>query len=172
VRGIVFAQNFLMNADTLIQKLDLQPLSEEGGYYRRSYTSNAIFSANRAACSAIYYLITPSQCSFLHRLREAEELFHYYAGDPVEMITWTEGSDAAHYPAFGNRVHMGEEPQILIPSGVWQGMRLRPGGQWALLGTTVCPAWEGAHFELAGVDLLQSLPANLRTELAEWMSNA
>ena len=42
----------------------------------------------------------------------------------------------------------GMRPQLAVPRGVWQGSRLRPGGKFALLGTTVAPGFEFADFEL------------------------
>jgi predicted cupin superfamily sugar epimerase len=41
------------------------------------------------------------------------------------------------------------EPQIIVPAGVWQGCRLVPGGQWALMGCTVAPGFDYTDFELA-----------------------
>lgn len=37
-------------------------------------------------------------------------------------------------------------PQVLAPGGVWQGLRLVPGGKFALLGTTVAPGFEFADY--------------------------
>ena len=34
----------------------------------------------------IYYLITPDEFSALHKVKTAEEVFHFYLGDPVEML--------------------------------------------------------------------------------------
>ena len=46
------------------------------------------------------------------------------------------------------------EPQIVVPAGVWQGCRLVPGGQWALMGCTVAPGFDYADFELADGNVL------------------
>ena len=41
----------------------------------------------------------------------------------------------------------GMRPQRVVRSGVWQGARLVPGGQLALLGTTMAPGFDAADFE-------------------------
>ncbi len=158
-----------MNATQVIQQMGLQPLHGEGGFFRRTYTSIARQSASRAAGSAIYYLITADHGSALHRLREADEVFHYYAGDAVEMITWEESSLHPHFPALGNRLHLQETPQVLIQAGTWQGLRLRPGGSWALLGTTVCPEYLDDDFELATKERFSHLSTELQSALFPWI---
>jgi predicted cupin superfamily sugar epimerase len=41
----------------------------------------------------------------------------------------------------------GQTPQVLVPAGVWQGSVLRPGGRYALLGTTMAPGFAFADYE-------------------------
>jgi uncharacterized protein len=43
---------------------------------------------------------------------------------------------------------------VVVPRGTWQGSRLKDGGTFALLGTTVSPGFEFADFELAKRELL------------------
>ena len=35
----------------------------------------------------------------------------------------------------------------MVEGGVWQGSRLKEGGKWALLGTTMCPAYSEKEYE-------------------------
>jgi hypothetical protein len=52
-------------------------------------------------------------------------------------------------------------PQVVVRKGVWQGLRLRPGGRLALLGCTVAPGFEFADFELGDrAALLAAYPAH------------
>jgi hypothetical protein len=54
----------------------------------------------------------------------------------------------------------GHRPQVVVPRHTWQGARLRPGGRYALLGTTVAPGFDYADYETAsGPQLLQSHPS-------------
>ena len=40
--------------------------------------------------------------------------------------------------------------RLVVPRGVWQGSRLAPGGQFALLGTTMAPGWTDDDYEEGG----------------------
>jgi len=66
-----------MNADNVIKLLGLEPLEGEGGMLAPTWRDEQ--------SSAIYYLMRPGDFSALHRL-DATELWHHYAGDPVEML--------------------------------------------------------------------------------------
>jgi cupin superfamily protein DUF985 len=43
------------------------------------------YGGPRTVSTAIYYLLTPDTVSALHRLA-SDEVFHFYLGDPVEML--------------------------------------------------------------------------------------
>ena len=77
-----------MTADEIKTLLKLEPHPIEGGSFRRTYTSAALSSC-RAACApqgtAIYYLLEPGTFSEMHVL-DSDEIFHFYLGDPVEML--------------------------------------------------------------------------------------
>jgi predicted cupin superfamily sugar epimerase len=105
------------------------------------------YAGERRTGTAIYYLLEPGTFSEMHRLK-SDEVFHFYAGDAVEMLQLREG-DAGHMVAIGNDLAGGERPQVVVPHGVWQGSRLRAGGRWALLGCTVSPGFEFEDYETA-----------------------
>ena len=142
----------------IIRRLNLKPLEIEGGYFRETYRSahtvenkdkkqtNSL-NAARPACTQIYYLITPSSFSHLHML-PGDEIFHLYMGDAVEMLLlYPEGS--CGIKTLGTDFKKGQEPQIIVKSGTWQGAMLKEGGQFALLGTTVCPGFEYSDYRPA-----------------------
>lgn len=151
-----------MTAQELIKKLNLTPLPSEGGYYRESYRSDAEkinaseFGINsdskRNICTAIYFLVIPESFSALHKVK-SDEVFHFYGGDPAEMIQIDEAG-ALQRITLGNRIDLGEVPQVVVRRGVWQGLRLKEGGKWALTGTTVAPGFEFEDFELGHRDEL------------------
>lgn len=59
----------------------------------------------------------------------------------------------------GSNVLNGEIPQVLVPKGVWQALRLRDGGKFALMGTTVAPGFEFEDFEMGNrEELLEMFP--------------
>jgi uncharacterized protein len=141
--------------EEIIKKLGLELLPEEGGYYRQTFKSKQMLPGARACSTAIYYLITPEQFSALHRVPQ-DEIFHFYLGDPVDMIQITpEGTLTEH--VLGQEIMEGQELQVAVRGSVWQGTRLRKTGQWALLGCTVAPGFEFADFEIKSRDELALL---------------
>jgi len=146
--------------------LGLRPLAEEGGFYSESYRSPerwartalpARYSGERCLGSAIYYLLTPETFSAMHRLA-SDEIYHFYLGDPVELLLLREDG-SGEVITIGSELEGGMRPQALAPRGVWQGSRLKAGGAFALMGTTVAPGFEFADFELGAREkLLASHP--------------
>lgn len=141
-------------AADLIALLNLKPLPREGGYFRETYRSAERipsaalpprYGTDKSVKTAIYYLLTPETFSALHRL-PTDEVFHYYLGDPVHMLQlWPDGS--GRIETLGSDVFGGQQPQIVVPRGVWQGSRLVPGGAFALLGTTMAPGFDFTDYE-------------------------
>lgn len=139
----------------LIEALDLQPLPGEGGYYKETYRSGIKIPVplkdgeqpvSRHLGTAIYYFVTPQEFSALHKLK-SDEVFHFYGGDPVEMIQISETGEVKTI-ILGPDVLKGQQVQVVVSAGTWQGTRLIKGGEYALMGTTVFPAFEFADFEL------------------------
>jgi predicted cupin superfamily sugar epimerase len=81
----------------------------------------------------------------MHRVA-SDEVFHFYAGGPVEMVQ-LHPSGHGEIVILGNDLRAGQAPQIIVPAGVWQGSRLARGGEFALMGTTVAPGFEYADYE-------------------------
>lgn len=132
-----------ITVEQLLERLQLKPLPVEGGYFRETYRS--------AESTAIYFLLTPDSFSALHRLR-TDEVYHYYLGDPVELLTL--GPDGGRSTVLGSDVLAGQVPQLIVPGGIWQGSRLTVGGEFALMGTTMAPPFDFAHFELGNRETL------------------
>ena len=143
-------------AGELIRRLRLAP-HPEGGFYRETYRTAETVGA-RALSTAIYYLLAAETVSALHRLA-SDEVFHFYGGDPVEMLL-LRPDGTGRVVVLGSSPLEGIEPQAIVPKGVWQGARLKPGGAWALLGTTVAPGFDFADFEPGRrAELLAAYPA-------------
>lgn len=134
-----------MTAEEITRILKLSPHPKEGGFFKETYRSDALDDNQRHHSTAIYYLLTAETYSRLHRLR-SDEVFHFYAGDTVEMLQLYPDGTAKTW-LIGNALLAGERPQVLAPGGVWQGSRLRAGGTWALLGCTVAPGFEYQDYE-------------------------
>src|SRR5690348_16675970 len=125
-------------ARDIIERLGLVPLTIEGGYFRETYRAPlalpagalpAEYGGERNVSTCIYYLLTPDTVSAIHRVK-SDEIFHFYAGDAIEMLQLWPGGEA-NVVTIHNDLAASVEPQIIVPAGVWQGCRLVPGGQWA-----------------------------------------
>jgi predicted cupin superfamily sugar epimerase len=144
-----------MTAEDVKKLLGLQPHPREGGWYVRTYEAAEVVAAEafvdgryqgpRRTGTAIYYLLEAETFSEMHRL-QSDEVFHFYAGDAVEMLQLKEGGRGATI-VIGNDLLQGQRPQAVVERGVWQGSRLVKGGRWALLGCTVSPGFEFEDYE-------------------------
>ena len=145
----------MMTTDELKQLLGLEPHPIEGGYFRRTYTSPGsvdLARGTRAQGTAIYYLLGPGTFSEMHVLT-SDEIFHFYLGDPIEMLQLHPGGRCALF-VLGQNLSAGQNVQLVVPAGVWQGTRLIGNGKMALLGCTVTPGFDFADYRNASSDEL------------------
>jgi len=136
-----------MTADEIKSLLHLEPHPVEGGWFRRTYTSPGSVELPRgvrAQGTAIYYLLEAGTFSEMHVLA-SDEIFHFYLGDPVEMLQLNPDGRSALF-TLGPDLAAGQHPQLVVPAGVWQGTRLVEGGKVALLGCTVTPGFDFADY--------------------------
>ena len=137
-----------MTADQIKSLLHLEPHPVEGGWFRRTYTSAGnveLPRGVRAQSTAIYYLLEAETFSEMHVLA-SDEIFHFYFGDPVEMLQLHEDGRGSAVFTLGGDLSAGQNVQLVVPAGVWQGTRLVEGGKVALLGCTVTPGFDFADY--------------------------
>jgi len=141
----------------LIAALDLRP-HPEGGFYRETHRVAGEPGA-RDRWTAIYFLLPAGEFSAFHVLQGADELWHHYAGDPVELhLIAPDG--AARVEILGTALADGERPQVLVPAGTLQAAVVR-GTRFALCGCTVTPGFEFTDFAMpARETLLARFPAH------------
>ncbi|MEM7009147.1 MAG: cupin domain-containing protein [Thermodesulfobacteriota bacterium] len=145
----------MITAQDIIKLFDMKLLPGEGGYYSETQRSGHMLSApslpdeydsERSMSCAIYYLLTPDTKSLLHRL-PTNEIYHFYLGDPVNMLhLFPDGSSQTI--VLGQDLIKGELVQVNVPKNVWQGSCLKEGGKFALMGTTMAPAFDFADHEI------------------------
>lgn len=152
-----------MNAQEIIELLNLTPLPEEGGHFFQTYKSPERiphyalpqrYQSDMSLGTAIYALFTELDFSAMHRLN-TDEIYHFYLGDPVEMLLLHPDGSGEIF-LLGNDLGSGMRPQKVVRRGVWQGSRLVPGGTYgfALIGTTMAPGFEWHGFELGDREML------------------
>lgn len=145
----------MITAETVIEQLGLVPLGFEGGYYRetsRSASTVDLGRGERALSTSIFYMLTPDSFGLMHRLA-SDEVYHFYLGDTVELLM-LHPDGTSEVVRLGQDLTRGERVQLRVPAGTWQGSRLREGGRFALMGTTMSPGFELADFELGDRDQL------------------
>jgi predicted cupin superfamily sugar epimerase len=130
-------------AAEIISLLDLQP-HPEGGHYRETFRDDR-GDGQRAASTAIYFLLAAGEISRWHRV-DAAEVWHWHAGAPLLLsIAPPDGPQAEL--RLGVDLAAGERPQGVVPPGHWQSAQSL--GAWTLVGCTVAPGFLFEHFELA-----------------------
>ena len=132
----------------LVKQLDLKP-HPEGGWYRETFRDAATDGGDRALSTAIYYLLEAGDTSEWHRVSDAVEVWHHYAGAPLVITLSDNGHDATAH-RLGSDIAAGEKPQIVVPAGCWQTATSL--GAYTLVGCTVAPGFDFSKFEMAPKD--------------------
>jgi uncharacterized protein len=130
--------------------LELEPHPVEGGSFRQTYVCKEkleLARGQRSAGTAIYYLLEPGTFSEMHTVA-SDEIFHFYLGDPVEMLQLYPDVRSALF-TLGQDLQANQHVQLVAPAGVWQGTRLIGNGKVALLGCTVTPGFDYADYRSA-----------------------
>ena len=152
-----------MTPEQLIKMFKLEPLPIEGGLFFQSYLSAETisraglpdrFSREKPFGTAIIYLLTPEPDSFsaLHKL-PTDEVYHFYLGDAVELLQ-LHADGSSERIILGQDLLGGQKVQHVVPREVWQGSHLLPGGQFALLGTTMAPGYTDEDYVAGDADEL------------------
>jgi uncharacterized protein len=128
----------------------------EGGWYNEVYRSGLLFkkeqlpplfSAERNACTHIYFLLEKNNFSAFHRIK-SDELWHFYAGDPLIIYEiGTDGKMKEHL--LGNDIEKGQSFFCVIKGNNWFASRVADSGEYGLAGCTVAPGFDFNDFELA-----------------------
>jgi predicted cupin superfamily sugar epimerase len=136
----------------MAEQLDLQP-HPEGGWFRETWRSPVSFRpqgyrGQRNAATAIYFLLHPGERSRWHVVR-SDELWLWHSGGPLTLRLGGTGDEPADADAvvLGGDLDAGQQPQALVPGGVWQSAA--PAGQEpVLVSCVVAPGFDFADFRL------------------------
>ncbi|TAX57544.1 cupin domain-containing protein [Rhizobium leguminosarum] len=135
-----------MSPEDIIRELGMQP-HPEGGWYVQTFRDTV--GGERGHSTAIYYLLTRGRRSHWHRVHDAAEVWHYYAGAPLSLHRSEDGT-ASETLTLGTNLSAGERPQAIIPVNWWQAAETL--GDFTLVGCTVSPGFEFSSFEMAPPD--------------------
>jgi predicted cupin superfamily sugar epimerase len=132
-----------LSAAEIIARLQLAP-HPEGGHFRETFRDSRCDAHGRSASTAIYFLLARGERSHWHRV-DAVETWHYYAGDALTLRI--ADAHGVRVVRVGANLTTDEVPQAIVPAHAWQAAEST--GDWTLVGCTVAPGFEFAHFELA-----------------------
>jgi uncharacterized protein len=117
----------------------------EGGWYREIYRASERVQTprgDRAAITAIYYLLEHNQLSRWHVVA-ADEIWHFYEGSPLELLGYDPQTHELVRRVLGNTTGDHERVAVIRP-GVWQAARSL--GEFSLVGCTVGPGFDFEDF--------------------------
>jgi len=134
-----------VDAREIIEALGMQR-HPEGGWYVETFRDGN--GGTRGHSTAIYYLLEAGECSHWHRVRDAAEVWHFYAGDPL-LLRISDGT-TTETVTLGTDLAKGQRPQAVVPANAWQAAE--PLGRFTLVGCTVAPGFDFASFEMAPPD--------------------
>ncbi|MEO0509232.1 MAG: cupin domain-containing protein [Verrucomicrobiota bacterium] len=156
----------MLTAEAIIEHYGLEPLDQEGGYFRQVWRSG-LRVRNSELCSRypekgdhpmgtlIYFLLTADSFSAMHRLPTAEHWFHHL-GDSAEMLLLHENG-RGELLRIGSNLEAGEKLQLTTPMGSWQGTKLVAGEAGFFFGSCMMvPGFEWSDFELGERETLCS----------------
>lgn len=137
----------MANAADLIATLGLAP-HPEGGWYRETWRAPAA-EGERAAATAIHFLLEAGQASHWHRV-DAHEIWLWHAGDPLELRLAERDAGPVRAWTLGPDVLAGQAVQHVVAPGEWQAAAPLAGRHgYALVSCVVAPAFEFSGFVLA-----------------------
>ena len=145
-----------MTKQDIIKSLDLEPHPSEGGYFKRTYTSEietACPAGTRKTLSSIYYLLTDdSPIGYLHK-NKSDIIHYFHSGSAITyLIIHPDGQ--LETKILGNDLSKGQTPQFVVKSGCWKASELTE-GEYGLLSEAVSPSFEYEDMELATKNIIQ-----------------
>ncbi|WP_137133735.1 cupin domain-containing protein [Rhizobium sp. FKY42] len=132
-----------MTATEIIQTLGMQR-HPEGGWYVETFRDEN--GGERGHSTAIYYLLEQGERSHWHRVKDAAEVWHFYAGSPLKLRLAKDG-ESPREAILGPDLQQGQRPQVIVKADEWQSAE--PLGAFTLVGCTVAPGFEFSKFEMA-----------------------
>ncbi|HVG48477.1 MAG TPA: cupin domain-containing protein [Rubellimicrobium sp.] len=127
----------MTDAERIIERLELEP-HPEGGWYRQTWAATAP-PGERPAGTCIFFLLKSGERSHWHRVEDADEVWHFYAGAPLMLRVAEKPKGPAFEIRLGTDILGRQTPQAVVPAGWWQSAYFM--GEWTLVGCTVSPGF-------------------------------
>ena len=162
-------RNCTMTKTQIIESLGLEPHPMEGGYFRRTYESSQTIGSRKLLTSIYYLLSDDSPIGYMHRNKSDILHFHHSGSSIKYLLISDDGTVEEHL--LGSNLEEGEKPQLLVKGGVWKISILQE-GSYGLLSEAVCPGFEYADNELAGLELVQARFPELAQEISIYVKES
>ena len=151
------AETDAAEAARLIAQLGLQP-HPEGGHYRETWRAaerlhRPSLGVERAAGTAIYYLLSGDAYSAWHRIR-SDEIWHFYAGGPLLVHVLDEAGGLTTHRLGNALADDAAAFQAIVPANCWFAAERVSPARYTLVGCTVAPGFDFDDFELADAERL------------------
>ena len=134
-----------VTAEEIRTILRLEP-NQTYGFVRATYKSElsiapaglpAPFADGRPLGSALSFMVTPEAPVKLHRIKN-DQLYHYYLGDPIEVLLLRENG-TSELVVVGPNVVGGHLLQLFIPGNTFYTARITGKRRWFLGASTEWP---------------------------------
>ena len=155
----------------IMKSLDLRP-HPTCGFTNEIYRSPlqipaadlpAGYAGSRTLGGFLYFLVTEQARIRLHRIR-SDQMYHHYLGDPLEvLLLYPDGKSEVR--VIGPDLAAGMRPQLLVPGGTFHAGHVRPGGKYALLGTSVWLRAEPSDVEMGDAEKLSGAYPAAKAEI-------
>lgn len=155
--------------------LGLEP-HQTSGYVKNTYKSAlsiapgglpAPFADGHPLGTALYFMVTPKAPVKLHRIKN-DQLYHYYLGDPIEVLMLHENGDSS-LVMLGPNLRAGQQVQLLVPGNTFHTARLMGKRRWFLGG---CTQWPGVireeDVELGDVEELAAKYSDMSADIRKF----
>jgi uncharacterized protein len=168
-----------VTADEIRTVLQLEP-NQTCGFVRETYKSDlaiapgglpAPFQSGRPLGSALYFMVTPEAPVKLHRIKN-DQLYHYYLGDPIEVLLLRENGDS-ELVVVGPNIVGGEIVQLFIPGNTFLTARITGKRRWFLGGSTEWPGLVPSEdVELGNVEALAAKYPEASADIRDFPQSA
>jgi len=159
-----------MTKQGIIDSLGLEPHPSEGGYFKRTYTSDIMLENNaipRKTLSSIYYMLTDdSPIGYLHR-NKSDIIHYFHSGSPINyFIIHPDGQ--FEKTTLGNDLSNDQQPQLIVKGGCWKASELKK-GEFGLLSEAVSPGFEYEDMELANTSIIKQHFTKIFNEVEKYI---
>ena len=161
------------SAKQIVDSLGLEP-HQEGGFFRRTYTSQLNASigperSDRPTLTCIYYMLTSdSPIGRLH-VNRSDIVHFFHSGGPIEY-TLVSPNGELRATTLGPDIEAGHQLQLAVPGGWWKASELKA-SEYGLISEAVSPGFDYGDMNFVTKDGIAARFPSLAAQLLRFVSN-